>query len=120
MAGVDLELVGADALSSTTAQAAARLRNWEPAHREAGARIIATGRQNAPRLTGRLAGSLHVLRAGADTVEVGTSVRYAGFQNWGTRRNRPTYFLTRALDDPSLDAIYARYVDQALGMVRGA
>lgn len=117
---VDLEVVGTDALSATTAQAAARLADWTPAHREAGSTMVRAGRQNAPRRTGRLAGSVRILQVGADGVDVGSTVRYAGFQNWGTRRNRATHFLDRALDEPALVDGYARYVDQALGMVRGA
>jgi HK97 gp10 family phage protein len=117
--GVKVEVKGADRLASTLNSAAKQLLDQTEANQAAGQELMQTAMGRAPRRTGRLAGSIHTLRADRVTVQVGSSVRYAGFQNYGTSRNRPTYFLTGALEALTTD-VYVDYADQVLSTVKGA
>jgi phage gpG-like protein len=117
--GVRVEVKGADRLSSTLNGAARKLLDQTPANRAAGADLVRSAMGRAPRRTGRLAGSITQLRVDRVEVQVGSMVRYAGYQNYGTRRNRPTYFLTGALDKLTTDP-YIEYADQVMGTVKGA
>lgn len=117
--GVKVEVKGADRLASTLNSAAAMLLDQTPANRAAGAELVRTAMGKAPRRTGRLAGSITVLGADRVELQVGSNVPYASFQNYGTRRNRPTYFLTGALEALTTDA-YVDYADQVMGTVKGA
>jgi HK97 gp10 family phage protein len=118
-AGVTVEVKGADRLASTLNAAATKLLNQTPANVAAGKELVATAMGRAPRRTGRLAGSITTLRADRVGVQVGSGVRYASYQNYGTRHNRPTYFLTGALDALTTD-IYVEYADKVMGTVKGA
>jgi HK97 gp10 family phage protein len=115
--GVRFEVKGADTLDRTLHAAAADLQNMQGANVEAGRVLAASAQSRAPRRTGRLAGSIRST-ATATSVEVTAGTRYAGFVNFGTRHNRPTYFLTGALDT-AVEPIYAKAVDQAIAQVRG-
>jgi phage gpG-like protein len=117
--GMRVEVQGAKELERTLHSASKQLLNQTPANQEAGKELVGIAMGRAPRRTGRLAGSITSLRVDRVQVTVGSNVRYAGFQNYGTRHNRPTYFLTGALDQLTTDA-YADYADQVLKTVRGA
>lgn len=117
--GIRVEVQGADRLASTLKGAATQLLDQTPANRAAGAQLQAQAMAKAPRRTGRLASSITVLGADRVEVQVGSTLRYAGFQNYGTRHNRPTYFLTGALDAMTTD-VYADYADQVMATVKGA
>ena len=115
--GVRVEVKGADNLARTLNAAGAEIANMQGANADAGRVLAASAQSRAPRRTGRLAGSVRssVTR---DGVEVVAGATYAGFQNWGTRHNRPTYFLTGALDT-AVEPIYETAVDTAISKVRG-
>jgi len=117
--GIQVEVQGAQQLERTLHSAATQLLDQSAPNRVAGQQLVATAMGRAPRRTGRLAGSIVVLGTDRVQVQVGSTVRYAGFVNYGSRHNRPTYFLTGALDSLTTDA-YAEYADQVLGTVKGA
>jgi phage gpG-like protein len=117
--GVTVEVKGAERLASTLNAAAAKLLDQTPANRAAGEELQVHGMARAPRRTGRLAASIVVLGADRVEVSIGSNLRYAGFQNYGTRHNRPTWFLTGALDVMTTD-VYADYADKVMGTVKGA
>jgi HK97 gp10 family phage protein len=115
--GVRFEVRGADTLARTLKAAAADLQDMRGANVDAGRVLAASAQARAPRRTGRLAGSVRS-SATPTGVEVTAGAPYAGYQNWGTRHNRATYFLTGALDT-AVEPIYAKAVDQAIAQVRG-
>jgi len=119
MTGVTVVVQGADRLERTLHSAASQLLDQTEPNRVAGQQLVTTAMGRAPRRTGRLAGSITALRTDRVAVQVGSTVRYASYQNYGTKRNRPTYFLTGALDSLTTDA-YAAYADQCLARVKGA
>ena len=119
MTGIKVEVKGADTLARTLNAAARKLQDQRPANLDAGQQLQRTAMGRAPRRTGRLAGSVTVLRTDQVQVQVGSTVRYAGFQNYGTSRNRPTYFLTGALSTLTLEP-YDKYADKVMGTVKGA
>lgn len=119
MGFITVEVKGADRLASTLNSAAAKLLDQTPANRAAGLQLRRTAMGKAPRRSGRLAGSITMLSADRVELQVGSNVRYASFQNYGTTHNRPTYFLTGALDALTTDA-YVAYADKVMGTVKGA
>lgn len=114
-----VEVRGAQELQRTLHSAASKLLDQTPANRVAGQQLVSTAMGRAPRRTGRLAGSITTLRADRVELTVGSTVHYATYVNYGSRHNRPTYFLTGALETLTTDA-YADYADQCLATVRGA
>jgi HK97 gp10 family phage protein len=117
--GITVQVQGAQELERTLHSASRQLLNQTPANQEAGKQLVRIAMGKAPRRTGRLSGSITSMRVDRVQVTVGSNVRYAGFQNYGTSHNRPTYFLTGALDQLTTDA-YADYADKVLATVRGA
>lgn len=76
-----------------------------------GERVVAEAQGYAPKLTGALAGSVHLERRPL-SASIASGLPYSGVQNYGyPRRNiRPTYFLNRAADtkgDMAADLIAA-------------
>jgi HK97 gp10 family phage protein len=116
---VNVEVKGADRLASTLNTAAAKLLDQSEPNRAAGEELTRRAQGYAPRRTGRLGASITTMRVDRQSVQVGSTVRYAGYQNYGTRHNRATYFLTRALDAQTTD-VYADYADKLMGTVKGA
>lgn len=117
--GIQVQVQGAEQLSRTLNAAARQLQDQRPANLDAGQQLMRTAMGKAPRRTGRLRGSITTLRADQVQVQVGSTVRYAGYQNYGTRHNRPTYFLTGALGQLTLEP-YDKYADKVMGTVKGA
>lgn len=119
--GLRIEVLGADTLDRTLDAAARDLADYTPQNRRAGEVAARTAAGRAPRLTGRLAGSVRVLSADRSGAEVGTPVTYGRFQDLGTRYVRPTYYLSGALGqaESAITAVYEAAVDQTLGKVRG-
>jgi HK97 gp10 family phage protein len=119
MTGIQVQVKGAEQLARTLNAAARKLMDQRPANLAAGQDLMKSAMAKAPKRTGRLRGSITVLRNDQVQVQVGSSVRYAGFQNYGTRHNRPTYFLTGALGQLTTEP-YDRYADKVMGTVKGA
>ena len=117
--GIQVEVKGAEQLSRTLRAAGTKLLDQRPANQVAGQQLMRTAMGKAPKRTGRLRGSITTLRNDQVQVQVGSTVRYAGFQNYGTRHNRPTYFLTGALGELTTEP-YEQYADKVMGTVKGA
>jgi HK97 gp10 family phage protein len=120
VADAGVKIQGADQLARTLDSAAAQLDDLSAANRQAGAIVAAEAQGRAPRRTGTLAGSIRVADVGPRSAGVTAGVRYAGFQEFGTRYVTPKYFLTSALgeSDRVLDPYYEA-ADDALATVRG-
>lgn len=116
--GVRVNVQGATTLGRTLGTASRQLADQRQPNTEAGRWLARNATGRAPRRTGRLAGSLTPTQVDRTGVSVSSSVRYASFQEYGTRRNRAHYFLTGALADLTTD-IYADYADQCLAVVKG-
>jgi HK97 gp10 family phage protein len=74
--------------------------------------IVLRARQLVPVRTGYLQSTIFGLAAGAWSVQVGAFASYAVFQELGTSRIQPRYFLTRALQEilPQLPS----YISEAM------
>lgn len=116
--GVKVEVKGAAELSRSLSAASRDLMDMTPANQDAGQIVARNAAARAPRRTGRLAGSLRPLRVTGTDVQVGSSVSYAIFQEFGTRHVRPRYYLRGALSELTLEP-YQSYTDDILGRVRG-
>jgi phage gpG-like protein len=114
-------VVGADRLARTMRQAADDLRHLSEAHRKAADEVARNTRQRSRRRTGRLAASFTVTVAD-DGASVGSSLVYAGVQEFGGYNNiRPSYALRGGLDasTAAVTEIYLDAVTDAIGKVKG-
>jgi HK97 gp10 family phage protein len=121
--GMRLEVEGLNRLVSTMRKAGIDLADMKEANRAAGEIVATAGRQVAPRQTGRLAASIRpakqarraVVRAG------GGGVRYARFQEFGTRKNRATHFLygSAARTQPVWLAAFERDLAKIIASIQG-
>lgn len=115
-------VVGADRLARTLHAAADDLRDLSAAHRAAGDEVLRNTRLRARRRTGRLAASFTVTVAD-DGASVGSSLVYAGVQEYGWRRRNisPSYALRGGLDASvnAVGTIYLDAVEDAIGKVKG-
>jgi HK97 gp10 family phage protein len=66
---------------------------------QTGQEVMRRARQLAPLRTGRLMQSIYAQIIYKWVVKVGCYAPYAYFQEFGTRRIQPRYFLTRALEE---------------------
>jgi HK97 gp10 family phage protein len=118
-----VEVRGADVLSATLRQAAHGIENMPVANARAADLVVARAKAYCPVRTGALQGSIHAvtMRGGAKVV-ASEGLRYGVFQHFGTRHNRATLFLTRALADtaPQTVQVYASEVQRLIREVRGA
>lgn len=114
----DVKVQGADTLARTLDAAAADLDDLTDANRAAGEMVRNEAAGRAPRKTGALAASLRV-EAGPQRALITAGVRYAGFQEYGTRYVSPKYYLQGALADADVEEPYYQAADAALGKVRG-
>jgi hypothetical protein len=116
---------GARELRATTLRAAAELSRMDTADSRAGAYLAQRAKGMAPRLTGRLAGSIRAGTAqGAATVSAGAGVPYAGPIHWGwpARNIRAHPFLVDALSagEPTVATIYMDEVTRIVYTIKGA
>ena len=116
---VQIEVKGDRALAQSLRAASRDLLDMTPANKDAGQIVAKSAAARAPRRSGRLAGSLRPLRVTETDVQVGSSISYAGFQEYGTRHVRPRYYLRGALSELTTEP-YQDYVDDTLAKVRGA
>jgi phage gpG-like protein len=120
---VTVEVRGADTLARTLRTAADEIAHMTAAHQAAGAAVAAKARPRTRRKTGRLAASW-TTRVTVDGAEVGSSVPYAGVQEygWAAHNISPSRALTGGLGDATdqVERIYFDAVDGAIGKVRGA
>lgn len=118
-----VEVRGADTLARTLRTAADEITHLDAAHQAAGAAVIAKARPRTRRKSGRLSASW-TTKVTADGAEVGSSVPYAGVQEYGWPQHHITASraLTNGLGDATdpVGRIYFDAVDGAIGKVRGA
>lgn len=114
---------GARELRATTLRAASELSRMDTADKRAGAYLAQRAKGLAPRVTGRLAGSI---RAGQtrDAATVSAGAVYAGVIHWGwpARNISPHPFLVDALSagEPTVASIYMGEVTQIVYTIKGA
>jgi len=114
---------GARELRATTSRAASELSRMDTADKRAGAYLAQRAKGLAPRVTGRLAGSI---RAGQtkDAATVTATAVYAGVIHWGwpARNIRAHPFLVDALSagEPTVASIYMDEVTQIVYTIKGA
>lgn len=118
-----VEVLGAQALAASLAAASARLERLDSAEADAARQLTQAGRAEAPKVTGRLAGSIHATRAPHE-IRVGSGLVYAPVihNGWARRNISPNPYLRRGLEDtaPYIVDVYARSVSDAVSRVRGA
>lgn len=123
MAKPDVEVVGAARCAATMAAAAARLTRLDGATSATSRLVQSRARGNAPKRSGRLAGSL-VATAKGDEARVSSGVVYAGVQHygWAARGITAHPFLVPVAEasTPVWRAYYVADVNAALNMVKGA
>lgn len=111
-------------LAATLRDASDDLRNMEAAGEKSARLILTRSRTLAPKLTGRLAGSLVAASESEQVVSVSSDVVYAGVQEWGwaTRNIRARNFLVGPATDlmPVFVDYYADDAEAALRQVKGA
>lgn len=114
---------GARALRATTLRAASELQSMDTADKRAGAYLAQRAKGMAPRVTGRLAGSIKPGRS-QDAATVTATAVYAGVIHWGwpARNIRAHPFLTDALSagEPTVASIYMDEVTQIVYTIKGA
>ena len=116
---------GADRVKRTMEAAADDLRDLSGAGDRAAGLLVRQAQANAPRLSGRLAGTITPVasRSGA-TVTAGAGIEYAAVQENGWPRHgiQARRYMARALEstqDKIIDT-YASAVDDAVDQVKGA
>lgn len=118
-----VEIVGADRFARTMLAAASDIAHPTQAASEAGRVVQEQGSRNAPRRTGRLAGSIRARTSGGNA-EIGSDLIYAPVihNGWPAHNIRANPFLRRALDQRATQivAIYTREMSNALKQVKGA
>lgn len=115
------EVEGDEALRATLGRVAGELDNLEAAGTKAGQAVKYRAQANAPVLTGALSRSITATATGT-TVEVGASVPYAGFVEYGTVNVPANPYLRPALDAATgeIVAAYTEEIQQLLYTVKGA
>jgi len=120
-----LQVVGARELRNAMKQAGVSLDDLKPVNAQAAAIVQAAAASRAPRLTGRLAGSVRssgtrragVVRAG------GARIPYAGPIHWGWPAHHiaPNTFIVDAAQgtEPAWVEVYAHGIEQILDQIAG-
>src|SRR5262245_18750529 len=112
---------GADRLAATLGRFASELDNLTTAGEKSGQAVKIRASQLAPVDTGNLARSIRADSNGT-TVEVGTSVPYGRFQEYGTVYVTASPYLRPALDQATnqITAAYLADIQEKLSHVKGA
>ena len=117
---VQATLEGADHMADTLHAAARQLGDLTAAHQAASDHLAADAAGRAPRLTGRLAGSLTATATATEAV-VGSTLVYAAVihNGWPGHNIRPTPFLTLAATTTDWPAPYLEHANDVLATVKG-
>lgn len=118
-----VEVRGLSKLVSTMRRAGVGIEDMKEANQRAGEIVAVAGRQVAPRDTGKLASSIRpakqarkaVVRAG------GSGIRYARFQEFGTKKNPARRYLYGSAErtQPEWSAAYWRDLEKIIGRITG-
>ncbi len=123
MSSPSVEVLGAPELARTLSAAADRIGQLEGIQADAARQLTQASQREAPRVSGRLAGSIHATRTGNE-IAVGTGLIYGPpiHNGWRGHNISPNPFLKRGLADaePYIVDAYARGVSEAISHVRGA
>lgn len=120
-----IEIEGARQLRATLAKAGADLNDFKAAHREVGAYVGARAVALAPKVSGRLAGSMRPSSAKASaTVRFGSSsIPYAGVIHWGWAGHNiaanPFASTAAETTEPQWLPVYMARVQRIVDSVRG-
>lgn len=118
------EVVGAERLAMTMRAAAADLADMSTSNRAVGEVVRARAASNAPKRTGRLAGSVQVVGVDAGEVVVGSGLVYAPPIHYGWARHNIVAqpFMTNAISDARTTVVarYASDVATPITHIRGA
>lgn len=113
MANVRVKVIGDRALAAGLRRAGRELGELEPPTRRAARTVEQTARRLAPKRTGRLAAGTRS-RAAGGLGTVSNSVRYAGYQEYGTSVMRAQQFLRPALYGTDIEEIYEDHAQRAI------
>ena len=113
MANVRVKVIGDRALAAGLRRAGRELGELEPPTRRAARTVEQTARRLAPKRTGRLASATRS-RASGGVGTVSNSVRYAGYQEYGTRVMRAQPFMRPALYGTDIQDIYEDHAERAV------
>lgn len=123
---VGIRVEGARQLRATLAKAGHDINDLTEAHKKGGKVVEDEGRQRAPRVTGRRAGTVRssgtktgaVVRAGTASLP-GVPPDHWG---WAARNIEPNPWLSEALQDktPQVIEIYEDAVERVLDTIKGA
>jgi hypothetical protein len=125
MAAATIEVEGARELRRTLAKAGADLDDLKTVHREVGAYVGARAVADAPKVSGRLAGSMRPSAAKASaTIRFGSaSIPYAGVIHWGWPGHNiaANPFASTAAEEtePTWLDMYMRRIEQIVAKVKG-
>ena len=110
-------------LVTTMRKAGIDMADLKEANKAAGTIVATRGKGVAPRLTGKLAASIRpsktarkaVVRAG------GSNIRYARFQEFGSRKNRATHYLYGSAEwtQPQWVPEYERELSRIVARIKG-
>lgn len=118
------ELKGADTCAATLATAARKTAEMDEAAREASQIVAAAAANEAPILTGALAGSLRVTTSGRNTGTITSPLVYAVPIHWGRPAHNiaPNPFLLRAADESETEWVHAfeKSLQRNVDAVKGA
>jgi HK97 gp10 family phage protein len=112
---------GAEELERSLNRLAGDIEEMPNAGQRAGQAVRQRASSLAPKLTGALSRSIRAEVAGAE-VAVGSPVRYAPYQEYGTATVPASPYLRPALEAATTEIVQAYYgeVEKELGKVKGA
>ena len=124
MAGGDVrtEVAGLDNLKRTLGAAERDLKDSAEADRQAAAVVASSARARAPKVSGRLAASVHPVPVpGGYGVAVGTAYGGVILHGWAARNIAANPFVTEAAAAslPAVTEAYHRNIDTSLRQVKG-
>lgn len=124
MTTTPLTVEGDERLAATARHAADELRDMDTANRAVGEIVRARAASDAPRVSGRLAGSVVVASVSSTEVVIAATEVYAPPINygWSARNIVAQPFMTNALNETQSAAIdiYGRRVNDAVSHIKGA
>jgi hypothetical protein len=99
------------------------VQDLKDANRAAGTIVAKAGQTVAPRLTGALASSIRPMSQARKAVVKagGAGIRYARFQEFGSRKNRATHYLYGSAERTKSEwlAAYERDLERAIAKIKG-
>lgn len=124
MTSIRADVKGTDTLTRTMHAAGDDFDDLSDPALVAGRIIAARASATAPRLSGRLAGSIRATRSRTGAVDIGSPLPYAAPIHWGWRARgiigRPFLSEAGTATEPQWIKAYEDYVDATIDQVKGA